>query len=336
MFDVQCSTFNVYCWLDVERRTSNEILDMAKKKFGLVLGGGGARGLAHVGVIKALESAGLVPDLVVGASMGAIIGGAYALFADSRKLEEKVLRLVRDRSIVKLEALAAQRSEEEKEIIFQKLATFVANLYLWNLRAINGFITEGSQFKKIIDLLIEGKKFSDTKIKFACTALDINWGKEVLFTEGSLSEAIFSSMAIPGVFPPVKNGDKLLVDGGIINLAPVAVAKQLGAEVVVAVDVSLDIKPAEFKNGHDILFRTDMIKEKELSNLKMQAAEVIVRPDVGDYSWARFSGVDSLVQKGEAAIKSRLAEIEKKIYSRDNLKNRILNYLRPSRGKGKA
>ncbi len=302
---------------------------MANKKIiGLVLGGGGARGLSHVGVIKQLEQAGIVPDIIVGASMGAVIGGAYALFANAKILETKILKLVENKDLSKLESLAAPRSEEEKEIIFQRLATFVSNLFLWNLRAINGFITDGAKIREIINRLIDGKSFSDTKIKFACTAIDINWGKEVLFKEGLLCEAIFSSIAIPGVFPPIKKGRKLLVDGGIINMVPVQVAEKLGADVTIAVDASLDIKPAKFKNGHDILFRTEMIKEKEIGKLKMQAADIIIRPDVGGYSWAGFSKIKPLIKEGQAATKEKISQIKKIIDSKGNLLNKISSKLR--------
>lgn len=301
---------------------------MNKKKIGLVLGGGGARGLAHIGIIKEFEKAGIIPDIIVGASMGAVIGGAYALSADAKVLEKKVFELIQDKNLAKLESLAAQRNEDEKEIIFQRLATFVSNLYLWNLRAINGFITAGDQFKELIDKLTENKSFSDTKIKFGCTALDINWGKEVFFTKGSLSEAIFSSIAIPGVFPPVQKEDKLLVDGGIINLVPVVAAQQLGAEIIIASDVSLNIKPTEFKNGHDILFRTEMIKEKELGELKMQTADIIIRPDVGDYSWARFSEVNAFVKAGEVAAQNKLDEVVKKINKTQKVSGKFFRFFK--------
>ncbi|MCF7871195.1 MAG: patatin-like phospholipase family protein [Candidatus Omnitrophica bacterium] len=299
-----------------------------KKKIGLVLGGGGARGLAHIGIIKELEKAGIIPDIIVGASMGSVIGGAYALFANAEILEKKVLELVKNKDLSKLESLAAPRTEEEKEIVFQRLATFVSKLFLWNLRAINGSITDGIKIKEIINKLINSKKFSDTKIKFACTAIDINWGKEMLFTKGFLSDAIFASISIPGVFPPVKQGDKLLVDGGIINMVPVAVAEKLGADITIAIDASLDIKPTEFKHGHDILFRTEMIKEKEIGKLKMQSADIIIRPDVGSYSWAGFSKINALIKKGEKAAKEKIPEVKRIIKGSSSLLNKISNKLR--------
>jgi NTE family protein len=299
-----------------------------KKKIGLVLGGGGARGLAHIGVIRQLEKAGIVPDIIVGASMGAVIGGAYALFADAEILEKKVLELVKNKDLSKLESLAAPRTEEEKEIVFQRLATFVSKLLLWNLRAVKGSITDGIKIKEIINRLIDAKKFSETKIKFACTAIDINWGKEVLFTEGFLSDAIFASISIPGVFPPIKQGDKMLVDGGIINMVPVAVAEKLGADITIAIDASLDIKPTEFKHGHDILFRTEMIKEKEIGELKMQSADIIIRPDVGGYSWARFSKIGSIIKEGDKAAKEKISEIKKVIKGNNSLFSKISNKLR--------
>lgn len=307
---------------------------MAKNKIGLVLGGGGARGLAHVGIIKGLQKAGIIPDIITGASMGAVIGGTYALYPDAKILEKKVMALVKNKNLAKLESLAGCRGEEEKEIVFQKLITFVTNLYLWNLRAINGFISDGKNFKKIIAALVENKNFLDTKIKFCCTALDINWGKEVFFNRGSLADAIFTSISIPGVFPPVKKGKKLLVDGGIINLVPVEAARDLGAKIIIAVDVSLNIKPAVFKNGHDILFRADMIKEKELGNLKMKSADIIIRPDVGDYSWAGFSQIKPLIKEGEMAVKAKLKEIKKCLRAKQSLADkakRIIKLSNPKR-----
>jgi NTE family protein len=260
--------------------------------------------------------------------MGAVIGGAYALFADAEILEKKVLELVKNKDLSKLESLAAPRTEEEKEIVFQRLATFVSKLLLWNLRAVKGSITDGIKIKEIINRLIDAKKFSETKIKFACTAIDINWGKEVLFTEGFLSDAIFASISIPGVFPPIKQGDKMLVDGGIINMVPVAVAEKLGADITIAIDASLDIKPTEFKHGHDILFRTEMIKEKEIGELKMQSADIIIRPDVGGYSWARFSKIDLIIKEGEKAAKEKISEIKKVIKGNNSLFSKISNKLR--------
>ncbi|MCF7873321.1 MAG: patatin-like phospholipase family protein [Candidatus Omnitrophica bacterium] len=316
----------------LQSKTSGSVLCLKimakKKKIGLVLGGGGARGLAHIGVIRQLEKAGIVPDIIVGASMGAVIGGAYALFANAKILEKKVLELVKNKDLSKLESLAAPRSEEDKEIIFQRLATFVSKLVLWNLRAVKGSITDGIKIKEIINKLINSKKFSQTKIKFACTAIDINWGKEVLFTKGFLADAIFASISIPGVFPPIKQDGKLLVDGGIINMVPVEVAQRLGADITIAIDASLDIKPTEFKHGHDILFRTEMIKEKEIGELKMKSADIIIRPDVGGYSWARFSKINSLIKKGEVAANDKLAEIKKVIEGKNSLLNKITGKLR--------
>jgi NTE family protein len=299
-----------------------------KKKIGLVLGGGGARGLAHIGVIKQLEKANIIPDIIVGASMGAVIGGAYALFANAEILEKRVSKLAINKNLSKLESLAAPREEEEKEIIFQKLTTFVSNLVLWNLRSINGSITDGIEIKQIINKLIDSKKFSETQIRFVCTAIDINWGKEILFTKGFLSDAIFASISIPGVFPPVKQGDKLLVDGGIINMVPVKVAEKFGADITIAVDISLDIKPAKFKHGHDILFRTEMIREKEIGRLKMESADIVIRPQVGGYSWARFSEINSLIKKGEIAANEKMAEIKKIIKGDYSFLNKIVNRLR--------
>jgi len=283
-----------------------------RPKIGLALGGGGARGFAHIGTLKVLEEHRIPIDIIVGSSMGAIIGGAYSLRPDAKLLEKRVLTFSEKKTIKKLESLAAKDEQEERMLIFKKLATFVTDVYLWNLTAIKGCIIEAAQIEEIIRDLVDKKDFSQTKIRFASVATDINTGKQAVFTEGDLCDAIYASSAIPGVFPPKQIKGQLLIDGGIVNLMPADCAKSLGAEIVIGIDVDMDIKPKHFKHGYDIIFRADDIRRHELNLLKMKNADIIISPEVKNLSWAHFSRAVEAIEKGEEATRLMIPSLKRK------------------------
>ncbi|MBI3638610.1 patatin-like phospholipase family protein [Candidatus Wolfebacteria bacterium] len=184
--------------------------EFKKLKVGLALGGGGAKGLAHIGVIKALEAAGIKIDFISGTSMGSLIGGFYAATGDVRVLEELFLKLKKG-DIFPMSKLLRKRD---------------GNLF---------------RDKSIIELLeadIKGVKIKDCKIPFAAVATDVKNGEDVIIKKGSLTDAIRASSALPVVFAPVSMGGKLLMDGGFSNPVPADVCRDMGAEIVIAVDVS--------------------------------------------------------------------------------------------------
>lgn len=284
-----------------------------RPKIGLALGGGGARGLAHIGVLKILEKAKVPIDIIVGTSMGAIIGAAYALEPNADLLEERVMSLLKNKNLSKLESLAAEDEPTEKRLIIEQLATYVTDLYLWNLRAIKGRIVENSQIEDIIKELVNEKSFHETKIKYACVATDINKGEEVIFDKGRLYKAVLASSAIPGVFSPVNLEGKVLIDGGIVTLLPAQPARKLGADVVIGVNTDKDIQPKDFKHGYDIIFQADDIRRHELNLMKKRFADIIIEPDIRTLSWAHFSKGETIVSKGEEATKKMLPLILKTI-----------------------
>ncbi len=301
-----------------------------RPRIALALGGGGARGLSHIGVLKVLEKNSIPIDIITGSSMGAIIGGAYALNPDANALEQRILALLKDEKIRKLEQLITKDEEEERLVVFKRLATFISEVYLWNLSAIKGCVMDGSEIDDLIKQLVNDKMFDDTKIKFACVATDINTGKEEILSRGNLRKAIYVSSAIPGVFPPKRIEEKLLIDGGIVTLLPAQCAKSLGADLVIGINVDKDIMPKHFKHGYDIIFRADDIRRHELNLLKMKTADIIIEPEVKTLSWAHFSKGQAIIKKGEEAAKNLMPQIKlqiKKIGLKSLIKN-ILHYKR--------
>ncbi|MCK5306272.1 MAG: patatin-like phospholipase family protein [Candidatus Omnitrophica bacterium] len=284
-----------------------------KPKIAFALGGGGARGLAHIGALKAFEKAGIRPDMIVGTSMGAIMGAAYAVNPDAEALEQKVKPLMSNKNLLLLESLAAEDEPAEKRLIIESLAAYATDLFLWNLRAIKGYIDDGSEMSNLIKELVDEKNFNEAVIKYACVATDINKGEEVIFSEGNMLKALMASSSIPGVFPPVEDGERLLIDGGIVTLLPAQPARKLGADIVIGINVDKNIQPKEFKQGYDIIFQADDIRRHELNLMKMKYADIIIEPDVKNLSWAHFSKIDIMIEKGEEAVNKKITEIKKKI-----------------------
>ena len=284
---------------------------MGKKfKVGLALGGGGVRGLAHIGIFKVLEKENIPIDLIVGTSMGSVIGGAYALCGQSSSVEQRVLELLKKEEIAKLESLAGESRPEEKKMIIEGLVTFVKELLLWNLKGIKLGVVDGREIKGMIHQLVEEADFSQSKIAFACVACDLKTGEETILKEGKMSEAIMASSSIPGVFPPMRLGEKLLVDGCITSEVPIEVARKLGADFVIAINVEEGIFHDKFRHGMDVLFQSDEIRSHELVRLQLKLADFVIRPQVQDFSWAAFSKGAECIQEGEKAAEEALSRLK--------------------------
>ena len=272
-----------------------------KFKVGLALGGGGVRGLVHIGVLKIFERAHIPIDIIVGTSMGAVIGGSYALLGQSFTLEEKVLELLKRGEIARLEFLAAESRPEEKRKIVEGLITFVKELLLWNLKGIKRWIANGAEFELLVRELVEEADFSQARIPFACVACDLRTGEEIILKEGKMTEAIMASSSVPGVFPPVEIKGKLLVDGAMTSEVPVEACRKLGADFVIAVNAESKIFHGKFRHGMDILFQSDEIRSHELIRLKLKMADFVIQPWIENISWAAFSKGEQCIRAGEKA-----------------------------------
>jgi NTE family protein len=185
---------------------------MTKKKIGLALSGGAARGLAHVGVLDVLQKEGIPIDMIAGTSSGAVMGAVYASGQDTSKMIENALD-------------AGWKRIPMIDPSFPK----------------TGFI-KGRKIKNLLSSFLGGNiRFSDLKLPFACVATDIDTGEEVVINSGSVSDALRASISIPGIFTVVKREGRYLVDGGLTTPVPVNVVKQMGADFIIAVNVNPDV-----------------------------------------------------------------------------------------------
>lgn len=296
---------------------------MKKFKTVLVLGGGGVMGLAHIGVLKGLKEARIPIDLIVGTSMGAIIGAAYCLGQDLEEIEKKVLELINQKPIRQLEEFLAKSPHEGKQIVLEKMFYFVKDLYLWNLRATKEWLVKTEPIVEIIKVLIGDKEFSEVKTPFICVATDLKTGKQIILREGNILMAVIASSAVPGVFAPVKIDNHLLVDGGVLGSVPIDVARGQDADFVIAVDVEEYSLNNQLRQGLDILLQVDQMRLNKLNNLILARADFLIKPDVGGINWADFSKANFCIQKGKQAIQEVVPILRKNIAHR-----RRKNFLR--------
>jgi NTE family protein len=284
-------------------------------KIGLALGGGGVRSLAHLGVIRLLGKEKIPLSLIVGSSMGAVVGGAYALLPEIDLLQRKMLGFLQRKELFNLEKFLSN-PEHKRHRTVKKIVNFVKELYLWNLKLREESLFDGKQIANLIQELVGDKKFDQTEIPFAAIATDLEKGEEIILNKGKMASALVASIALPGIFPPLELENRTLVDGGVISQIPVEAAFKLGAEAVIAVDVEEGLEKKDFPKGIDILFQTDKIRAYELNRMKLALADFVIRPGVQGINWAHFSRGGECAEEGEKAAREAMPKIKKMIRRR--------------------
>jgi NTE family protein len=263
-----------------------------RKKIGLALSGGAARGLAHVGVIDVLHKEGIPIDMIAGTSAGAVMGSIYAWNQDTDQMKEYAL----DPNWKKLTPMI--------DPSFPK----------------TGFI-KGRKIKKLLSSFLGGNiKFSDLKIPLACVATDIDTGEEVVIDHGLVLEALRASISIPGIFTLVKHEGRYLVDGGLTTPLPVNVVKRMGADFIIAVNVTPDVNTRTEKmqkepNIFQVLIQSIYIATYSLVRSGVENADIVIEPPVAHIGAGDFQKAQELVELGEQAALNAIPEIEEKLAS---------------------
>lgn len=278
-----------------------------RKKVAVVLSGGGAKGMAHIGALRVIEKAGIPIDIITGTSMGSIVGGLYAIGYDAHRLDSMVR--VQDWSFLLTDKLEAHsplldNRERQNTYFLTKTLTLSKN----KITNKPGGMIEGRNLDKLFNRLTAGYRdsidFNSLPIPFACVATNIVDNSEYVMHSGFLSEAMRSSMAIPGVFSPVRKDSMVLVDGGLRNNFPVDIARQMGADVVIGVTVQEDLKEAyELKSTSDVLMQIVNINCKNKYDENLAMTDVPICVNTSGYSSASFtaSAIDTLMKRGEEA-----------------------------------
>lgn len=281
-----------------------------RPKVGLVLSGGAAKGMAHVGVLKVLEEAGIEPDIITGTSMGSVIGGLYAIGYRADSME--TLLLQQD-----WEQVLSDRIELENVILEEK--DYFEN-QLFEIGYKNGqFIPPsgliyGQQVDNLLSRLAlpayKTEDFRDFPIPFRCVAADIVEGQPVVLDSGDLAGAMRASMAIPTAFTPVEREGKILIDGGLIRNFPVEEAKAWGADIIIGVYTGYVKADADkLQNFSKILMQSGFLMSVKDAQEQMPMVDLYIEPDLRKYSAQDFSKADSIMAKGEQAARAMLPEL---------------------------
>ena len=277
---------------------------VGRKRVAVVLSGGGAKGMAHIGVLKVLERAGIPVDIVTGTSMGSIIGGLYAIGYNANSLDSMVRVQDWGYVITDKEDLSRQSLSDRQK---QNTYLFSTGLTIGKRDMQAGGIIKGKNLAELFQQLCVGFTDSldftrDLRIPFACVATDIIDNSEVDFHSGRLPQAMRASMAIPAAFSPVRIGDKVLVDGGLKNNYPADIAREMGAEIIIGVTVQGAPKSAEEVGGTmSILSQIIDVNCKNKLDENLAITDLHLQVDTKGYGSASFSqaAIDTLIRRGE-------------------------------------
>ncbi|AXT44883.1 MULTISPECIES: patatin-like phospholipase family protein [Chromobacterium] len=248
-----------------------------KPKIGLALGGGAAKGFAHVGVIKVLEAAGLTPDLVTGTSAGSVVGSLYASGLSGMQLQSRAIQL--DES----------------------------NLTDWTLSS-KGVI-KGEKLQNWINAQVANKTMEQLPRPFGAVATELDSGRKVVFRLGNTGQAVRASASIPNVFLPVKIGNKSYVDGGLVSPVPVSAAREMGADFVIAVDISARPRKGAATGFLSMLDQSLNIMNGPALAQELKQADVVIRPQVQNIGSAQFDARHQAILEGERAAQAALPQI---------------------------
>ncbi len=252
-----------------------------RPKLALALGGGAARGFAHIGVIKALETSGIKPDIVVGTSAGAIVGSLYASGIDAFALQK----------------LAGQLDESA----FTEWAIFDRGLL------------KGESIERFVNQQVGNRPIEQLKRRFAAVATDLASGEMMVFGQGNTGLAVRASATVPGVFAPTLIRGREYVDGGLVSPIPVRAARQLGADVVIAVDISARPSGKKNESSIDLMLDTIAIMGRTIGERELAEADVVVQPDLRGLPATNFQQRNEAIRQGEIAGFAALARIREKL-----------------------
>ncbi len=283
-----------------------------RPKIGLVLGGGGARGLAHIGVLEWLEQHRVPVDYVAGTSMGGLIGGLYAMGMKPAQIRDLVNRIDWEQllgGIPSYEQSLLRRKQDRREYPGLQLG--------WDKGIRLGAGLNGGHFVRLIFDRIalpywQVRNFDELPIPFRCVATDLVAAKTVVMKDGGIAEALRATMAIPGAFTPVRRGESILIDGGVLNNLPSDVVKAMGADVIIAVNVGTPLRESEgLQSLLGILDQTISLAGAQKLQENLRLADVVLAPDLGKYTAASFTAGDALEKAGYAAAAAKESDLRK-------------------------
>lgn len=291
-----CLLFLICCFLHIDGQSQAK---SSRPKIGLTLSGGGAKGLAHIGILKAIDSAGLKIDYITGTSMGSIIGGLYAIGYSADSIEKIASSADWDLLLSNQSSLRSMIMEEKDE--YGKYAIELPWMN-YKFQLPSGVLESQELWLRLAELfapVANVKDFSQFNIPFKCIATDISNGEAVVMSKGEVVSAIRSSMAIPSLFTAIDYNGKKLVDGGVVRNFPVRDVKEMGADFVIGSNVATDLFPSDkMLNAFQILLQVAFFREAEDRKNEVPLCDIYVAIPLEKYTTANFNQAKELIRIG--------------------------------------
>jgi len=278
----------------------------------LALGQGGARGLAHIGVIQVLQDNGFRIQSVAGTSIGAIVGAMFAQSLDGYVVEDRFAQFVESEVYQDTGFSRLLKRSDREASFWDQITCRIRDTLALNLAQARMALLKGERFQKSIEFLVQAHSFDDCKIPFTAVATDLTLGQVALLTSGDLIQAVIASASIPGFLPPVERDHSLLADGAICCPVPVTHVLCDPETVVIGSSVKTGrIRSSHLDNALDVMIRAEEINLQALSKNQMDRADVQIFSKTGEIQWNRFEQLKEAVQLGRQAAESALPDIEK-------------------------
>ncbi|MEN9866670.1 MAG: hypothetical protein RL748_2260 [Pseudomonadota bacterium] len=257
-------------------------------KIGLALGGGAARGFAHIGVIKVLEAQGIVPDIVVGTSAGSVVGALYASGNNGFALQKMAI-------------------EMDEAGITDWTVPFFAKA---------SGVLKGEALQNYVNKAVGQVPIERMKLPFGAVATNLHTGSPILFRRGNTGAAVRASSSVPGVFQPTKIGDQHYVDGGLVSPVPVQFAREMGADFVIAVNISAQPETQATNSSLEVLLQTFAIMGQSINTHELKQADIVISPDLGKMKGNDFQGRNLAILAGEQAANGVMSSLKQKLKAR--------------------
>ena len=259
-----------------------------KIRIGLALGGGAARGFAHIGVIKALEAQGIYPDIVVGTSAGSVVGALYAAGSNGFALQRTAMEM--DEATISDWALP----------LFGK----------------SSGVLKGEALQAYVNKAVHNVPMEKLKLAFGAVATDLNTGQPILFQRGNTGQAVRASSAVPSVFQPVRIGSHAYVDGGLVAPVPVRFAREMGADFIIAVNISTQTDAQAAVSSLEVLMQTFSIMGQRLNHYELKDADIVITPSLGTMGGADFNGRNLAILAGEQAAAAVMPQLKARLQAK--------------------
>lgn len=310
----------IFVAMSQDTMSTHSKTEQERPKIGLVLSGGGAKGLAHIGVIKVLEEAGIQPDFIGGTSMGSIIGGLYAMGYSTDFIEQMVKEQNWDKLIYdRFSRDNLNISEKGMDELF-----FVNFPLRKNKFSMPSGVVQAQEiswlFSKLCTPAYRTRDFDDLQTPFLCIGTDLRTGESVLLKSGDLAIAMRSSMAIPGFFTPVEHQGNLLVDGGVVNNYPVLDVKAMGADIIIGSDVQFSkATDKDLNSMTSAIMQIIGYHSTESQKKAEKETDIYIHPDIDDFGVLSFNNADTLIARGEAMARQFFPQLKSLADSLNNI-----------------